>query len=226
MPESLPLFPLQTVLLPGASLPLHIFEPRYRQLTVDLVKGVVPEKRFGVTAIKKPISEEVDKADQLSAVGCSAVLRQATRLPDGRYDVVTTGERRFRLLDLDTTSAPYLVGTVEWIPDAEIPADKAGRAGPLEESARAAYRRYCETAWEREDWTEPDEDTQTGALAYLLAADALLPMGDRQALLEETRPLHRLRMTYQLLTREAGIIAALHAVPAPATAFATPMNLN
>lgn len=227
MPETLPLFPLQTVLLPGANLPLHIFEPRYRQLTVDLVKGVVPEKRFGVTAIKAPVTEEVDKADQLMAIGCSAVLRQATRLPDGRYDIVTTGERRFRLLDLDATSAPYLIGTVEWVSDARIPASKADRVGPLEDSARAAYRRYCETAWEREDWTEPDEDTETGALAHLLAADCLLPVEDRQALLEEIRPLYRLRMVYRLLTREAGIISALRAVPAPASAFSSaPMNLN
>jgi uncharacterized protein len=227
VPETLPLFPLQTVLLPGANLPLHIFEPRYRQLTVDLVKGVVPEKRFGVAAIRTPVTEEVEKADQLSAIGCSAVLRQATRLPDGRYDIITTGERRFRLLDLDTTSAPYLVGTVEWVPDAQIPASKADRISALEKTARAAYRRYCETAWEREDWSEPEEDIEPGRLAHLLAADCLLPMADRQALLEEIRPLHRLRMVYSLLTREAGIISALHAVPAPATAFSSaPMNLN
>ncbi|MBP2324060.1 Lon protease-like protein [Kibdelosporangium banguiense] len=226
MPETLPLFPLQTVLLPGANLPLHIFEPRYRQLTVDLVKGVVPDKRFGVAAIRTPLIEEVDKPDQLAAVGCSAILRQATRLGDGRYDIVTTGERRFRLLDLDATSAPYLIGTVEWIPDAQIPPAKADRVASLERSARAAYRRYCETAWEREDWTEPDEDTDIGNLAHLLAADCLLPIEDRQTLLEEVRPLHRLRMVYSLLTREAGIIAALRAVPAPASAFSAPMNLN
>jgi len=226
VPETLPLFPLQTVLLPGANLPLHIFEPRYRQLTVDLVTGTVPEKRFGVVAMKAPVTEEVDKVDQLLAVGCSAVLRQATRLPDGRYDIITTGERRFRLLDLDATSAPYLVGTVAWIPDAEIPPGGAERIGSLSQSARAAYRRYCETAWEREDWDEPAEDTDPADFAHLLSADALLPMEDRQALLEEIRPMHRLRMVYSLLTREAGIIAALHAVPAPASAFAAPITLN
>jgi uncharacterized protein len=226
VPELLPLFPLQTVLLPGANLPLHIFEPRYRQLTVDMVTGEIPEKRFGVVAIKTAVTEEVDKADQLLAIGCSALLRQATRLPDGRYDIITTGERRFRLLDLDATSAPYLMGTIEWVPDAEIPPSHADRVPGLSKSARIAYRRYCETAWEREDWTEPAEDTEIGNLAHLLAADCLLPMEDRQALLEEIRPLHRLRMVYRLLTREAGIISALRAVPAPASAFAAPMNLN
>jgi uncharacterized protein len=226
VPESLPLFPLQTVLLPGANLPLHIFEPRYRQLTVDLVTGAVPDKRFGILAIRTPVSEEVDKADQLMAIGCSAQLRQATRLPDGRYDIITTGERRFRLLDLDAASAPYLMGTIEWVPDTEIPPSHAERVPSLSKSARIAYRRCCETAWDREDWTEPDEDTDVGNLAHLLAADCLLPMEDRQALLEEIRPLHRLRTVYRLLTREAGIISALRAVPAPAGAFSAPVNLN
>ncbi|MBE1464504.1 LON peptidase substrate-binding domain-containing protein [Kibdelosporangium phytohabitans] len=226
MPATLPLFPLQTVLLPGANLPLHVFEPRYRQLTVDLVTGTVPEKRFGVIAMKAPVAEEVDKVDQLLPIGCSAVLRQATRLPDGRYDIITTGERRFRLLDLDSTSAPYLIGTVDWIPDTRTPPAMAERIGSLADSARAAYRRYCDTAWEKGDWDEPADDTDPADLAHLLAADALLPIEDRQALLEETRAAHRLRMVYSLLTREAGIIAALRAVPAPASAFATKMNLN
>ena len=51
--ETLPLFPLGTVLMPGASLPLHIFEPRYRQLTVDLVTGAVPDRQFGVVAVRE-----------------------------------------------------------------------------------------------------------------------------------------------------------------------------
>ena len=147
MPESLPLFPLQTVLLPGANLPLHIFEPRYRQLTVDLVTGAVPGKRFGVTAIRTPTLEEVEKVDQLHEIGCSSLLRQATRLPDGRYDIVTTGERRFRLLDLDTSSAPYLIGTVEWVPDATISPAGAERIPGLTESARMAYRRRTMPSW-------------------------------------------------------------------------------
>ena len=53
MVANLPLFPLSTVLMPGAPLPLHIFEPRYRQLTVDLVTGAVPGKQFGVIAVRE-----------------------------------------------------------------------------------------------------------------------------------------------------------------------------
>jgi uncharacterized protein len=217
--EPLPLFPLQTVLLPGATLPLHVFEPRYRQLTVDLMTGALPGKRFGVIALAPSYDVEVTTREQLKPVGCAAILRQASRLPDGRFDVVTLGEQRFRLLELDATSAPYLMGTVEWVPDtpAIVPGQRSmsDTIGSLVESARSAYRRYCQAAWKKGDWTEPADDVEVGALAYLLATDCLLPLDDRQRILEETRPLHRLRMVGQLLSREAGILATLRAVPAP-----------
>ena len=226
MADSLPLFPLRAVLLPGANLPLHIFEPRYRQLTVDLVNGTVPDRQFGVIALRPSTEREVTELAQLSAIGCSAALREAKRLPDGRFDIITTGERRFRLLELDTTSAPYLMGRVEWVPDVEQPTAAADSVSLLAESARSAHRRYCTAAWQREDWSEPDADTATCELAHALAADCLLSMEDRQDLLEETRPLHRLRMVGRLLNREAGFLSALRAVPAPPSEFSEPICLN
>ncbi|WP_018684525.1 LON peptidase substrate-binding domain-containing protein [Actinokineospora enzanensis] len=226
MADSLPLFPLRAVLLPGANLPLHIFEPRYRQLTVDLVTGALPERRFGVVALRPSMEHEVTDLSQLRAIGCSANLRQAKRLPDGRFDIVTTGERRFRLLDLDTTSAPYLMATVDWVPDTDQPTTAADTVTLLAESARSAHRRYCHAAWDRDDWTEPEPDVETCELAHALAADCLLSLEDRQRLLEETRPLHRLRMVGQLLNREAGILSTLRAVPAPPSEFSAPISMN
>ena len=230
MPDTLPLFPLQTVLLPNAALPLHIFEPRYRQLTIDLMTGTVPGKRFGVVALNPSPEIEITTLDQVQTIGCAALLRQATQLPDGRFDIVTTGEQRFRLLDLDASSAPYLVGTVEWVPDTPtvIPGQRAATdtVDSLIETARAAYRRYCQAAWHNGDWTEPADEVATAELAHLLATDCLLPLDDRQKILEETRPLHRLRMVTQLLTREAGILVALRAVPAPPAEFRHQANRN
>jgi uncharacterized protein len=226
VPETLPLFPLQAVLLPGAHLPLHIFEPRYRQLTVDLVTGVIPGKRFGVVALRPSLDVEVTSLDQLRRIGCSAVLRQAKRLPDGRFDIVTSGERRFRLLALDTTSAPYLVGAVEWVPDTDSPGVGEDTVQVLLSGARSAHRRYCHAAWNSGDWSEPPEDTDAAGLAHVLASDCLLTIDDRQRLLEETRPLHRLRLVRKMLNREAGILATLRAVPAPPAEFQTDFSLN
>jgi hypothetical protein len=230
VPETLPLFPLQTVLLPGTPLPLHIFEPRYRQLTVDLMKGTMPDKRFGVIALAPSPDVEVTSCAQLQPVGCAALLRQAKSLPDGRFDIVSMGERRFRLLAVDASSAPYLLGAIEWVPDAPavIPGqrDAEETIGSLANAARAAYRRYCRAAWQQGDWTEPDEDTEVAQLAHQLAGDCLLPLEDRQRLLEETRPLHRLRLVGRMLNREAGILATLRAVPQPPTELRRHVNKN
>ncbi|MQA07045.1 MAG: peptidase [Pseudonocardiaceae bacterium] len=222
----LPLFPLQTVLLPGALLPLHIFEPRYRQLTVDLVQETVPDRCFGVVAIRDTWAQEIEAPDQLHEIGCSTLLREAKQLPDGRFDIVTTGQRRFRILDIDTDAAPYLMAEVDWIPDEALPEGSEEAAVRLAEATRATHRRYCQAAWERKDWNEPDADTDVASLAYLLAADCLLAMPDRQRLLEETQPLRRLRMVCRILAMEAGFLNALRAVPTHTSELSSSMSLN
>jgi Lon protease-like protein len=137
MSELLPLFPLGTVLYPGLPLPLHIFEERYRQLVRDLLAGPQPPA-FGVIAIREGRETGVDGVAALFPVGCTAVLRQVQRYPDGRYDIVTAGARRFRLAGLEE-SGPYLRGEVEYL--AESVGDEAAaqtEAGVV----RAAFHGY------------------------------------------------------------------------------------
>ena len=223
----LPLFPLGTVLLPGAALPLHIFEPRYRQLTVDLVTGAVPGRSFGVVAIRQGHEIGDLSAIELHQMGCTAVLQEAKRLPDGRFDVVTTGERRFRIVDVDASSAPYLIGAVEYVPDEDLPDERQqALLGPLAAAARAAHRHYCATAWRNGDWHEPDHDVTPEELAHLLAADCLLSLEDRQHLLEETQPAARLLLVRRMLLREAEFLRELRAVPVPFTQFAIESSKN
>jgi hypothetical protein len=254
--ETLPLFPLGTVLLPGAPLPLHVFEPRYRQMTIDLVTGAVPGKQFGVVAVREGWGPD-DGPEGLHEVGCTAALREVRRLPDGRFDMLTVGDRRFRLLDVDDTAAPYLVANIEWIPDVE--GDDPEAMEPLERAARAAHRRYCttartyrrsadaaEAALSGEDPTEavePEEDPEpaveappvgadedgpvdTAVLAHVLASDCLLPLGDRQEILEQTCPRKRLEMVSHSMAREAELLGRLHAVWAPTAKFAVPSSDN
>src|SRR5579859_252727 len=111
MSETLPLFPLGTVLFPGLLLPLHIFEDRYRQLMRDLLDGPEPH-RFGVIAIRRGRETGVDGIRALYEIGCIATLRQVNALDDGQYDIVTVGTHRFRLASLDD-SGPYLRGQVD-----------------------------------------------------------------------------------------------------------------
>lgn len=226
MAASLPVFPLSTVLMPGATLPLHIFEPRYRQLTVDLVTGAVPDKQFAVVAVRDGWTPDDDGLAGLHPVGCTAELVDVRRLPDGRFDIVTRGSRRFRLLDIDADAKPYLMGSVEFLPDEDLAPDHRDLTRMLTASARDAHRRYCATAWQSGDWSEPAADLEPATLPHVLAADCLLPIGDRQQLLEQTSPIERLRMVRTLLARETGLLSALRAVPAPLTAFAVEHGTN
>jgi Lon protease-like protein len=223
--ETVPVFPLGTVLMPGAMLPLHIFEPRYRQLTIDLVTGAVPDKEFGVVAVREGWTPDDDGVHGLHAVGCTAELRDVRRLPDGRFDIVTRGARRFRLLDLDTESKPYLTGSVEFLPDGEFEGGE-DLTSMLTAAARDAHRRYCGTAWKNDDWSEPDADIPPAELAGVLAADCLLPLADRQRLLEQVSPTERLRAVRLLLARETGLLTQLRAVPAPITTYSVEHSAN
>ena len=225
MPTTIPLFPLGTVLMPGSSLPLHIFEPRYRQLVVDLVTGAIPGKQFGVVAVRDGWTPDDDGIDGLHTVGCTADLLDVRRLADGRYDIVTRGAQRFRLLGIDTDSKPYLLADVEYLPD-DAGAPPAELTTVLVDAARDAHRRYCATAWSTDDWTEPAPDVEPRNLPHVLASDCLLSIGDRQRLLEQTCPTTRLRMVRTLLARETGLLAQLRAVPAPLTSFAVEHSAN
>ena len=90
----LPMFPLGTVLFPGEVLPLHVFEPRYRQLVQDCLVGV-PE--FGVVLIER--GSEVGGGDARHEVATVAKVAQVAELPDGRYAIMVVGDRRVRVVD-------------------------------------------------------------------------------------------------------------------------------
>ncbi|MBK0867294.1 MULTISPECIES: LON peptidase substrate-binding domain-containing protein [unclassified Saccharopolyspora] len=225
MTDTLPLFPLSTVLLPGAALPLHIFESRYRQLVLDLVNDVVPDRRFGVVGIRQGWEVGDDNVDSMYDVGCSARLQQVQQLPQGRYDVSADGAQRFRLLQIDREAAPYLMARVEWLPDTEPAEDP--RIGPrLDAAARAAHERYHGTGLRGDHYDPPAADTELADLAYALAEDCVLSTEDRQELLAETDPLARLRLVRRLLVREAEFLRELRAIPAPLAEFTEGTSVN
>src|ERR1700682_3703511 len=110
----LPLFPLeQVVLFPGMSLPLHIFEERYK---VMIGACQVTDQVFGVLLIRN--GTEVGAPAQPERVGCTARMLRIDRLPDGRMTILTIGEQRFRLDGPPRVmSEGYLVGDVQFLPD-------------------------------------------------------------------------------------------------------------
>jgi uncharacterized protein len=230
--ESLPLFPLGMVLFPSVLMPLHIFEERYRELVRALLAGEAENQWFGVVAIRQGWEVGADAAGALHRVGCSAELRQVSRLPDGRYDVLTVGRRRFKLLGVDTTSRPYLVGTVEWLPDEDAGAPAGGptaaKAHDLAGAVSTAFGAYLEavaTARGLRGQPQPMPEDPT-ALSHLVASAALLTLDDRQALLEEPGTVARLLATLALLQHETRMVRTLRVVPAPLSELPAPKHLN
>jgi Lon protease-like protein len=212
MSETLPLFPLGTVLFPGLLLPLHIFEDRYRQLVRDLADG--PEPRlFGVIAIRHGRETGVDGIQALHEIGCTAALRQVKPLEDGRYDVITVGTQRFRLASLDD-SGPYLRGQVDLL--TEEAGDEAAAAQAVR-VVRDGFRAYLNALAERgvTQVSAPELPEDPVTLSYLVAASMIIDLSDRQALLAEPDALHRLTAERALLSRELAMLRALTATPAP-----------
>lgn len=221
----MPLFPLGSVVLPGTSLPLHIFEPRYRQLTTDLMEGTVSDRRFGVICIRQGWEVGENNIAALYDIGCSVLVRHVRQLPAGRFDLVTEGERRFQLQEVDRHSAPYLMGTVRWLPDTEPDNDSEAVRRRLAASALAAHERYHNAA-PGQDRSRTPRDIATDKLAYALADNCVLSTEDRQELLAETDPVARLRLVRGLLRRESEFLRALRAIPAPLRRFAQESGAN
>jgi Lon protease-like protein len=127
----LPMFPLSAVLFPHASMPLHVFEPRYRALLRDCLAG---EARFGIVLIER--GSEVGGSDQRSALGTRGVITEAAELPDGRWVLEVAGEE--------------LIEVEEWLPDDPYPValvrpvaavEKAEDVAPLVGAAGQRVRR-------------------------------------------------------------------------------------
>lgn len=222
MGETLPLFPLGTVLYPGLVLPLHVFEDRYRQLVRDLLEQPEP-REFGVVAIREGRETGADGVSSLYEIGCVATVRRVTPHDDGRFDLVTVGGRRFRLLGVDR-SRPYLRGDVDFLPD-DAGDETKGRAEA--QAVQQAFRVYLDTlATEGEVRVKvPDLPDEPVLLSYLVAAALIVDLPVKQALLAEPDAAVRLAAERALLAREISMTRTLTATPAPDLRH-TPYNPN
>jgi Lon protease-like protein len=171
--ETLPLFPLNTVLFPGQLLPLHIFEPRYRQMIGECIQH---GQAFGVVLIRS--GEEVGETADPCKVGTTAHIVQVESVNDGRMNILCVGKARFRIAHL-LHDKPYLSGQVElwpWEPYSEGGADI--------DRIRRQLDRYlhilAEMADSQLDLSLPDEPA---ALANIAASVLQIDLNEKQRLL-------------------------------------------
>lgn len=162
MSTLLPLFPLDVVLLPGMPIPLHIFEPRYREMIGECL---AQKQAFGIVRAKE---------DSIAEIGCTAEILEVTkRYDDGRMDIVCEGRRRFEVMGLNQERT-YLQAEVTYFDD-----EPGLAAADQIDEALQLYRDLMRLA---EAESEAPEAT-TDQLSFQLAAPMPLDLDFKQTLL-------------------------------------------
>jgi Lon protease-like protein len=212
--DTLPMFPLNAVLFPGVSVPLEVFEDRYRALVHHLLRVPDPAERlFGSVAIREGYEVGDHGAQSLCKVGCRVQLTEVEPHPDGTFSIVAVGLERIEIERLDVTG-PFPVGHVVERPEsvAVVPED-------VLEQARATFTAYrAALAGLRSDPYTGTLPKDPSYLSWTLAACAPLPMQERQSLLEAEDATERLILVTDLLRTE---LRAMNVIPSlPATEVA------
>jgi len=183
--DDIGLFPLGIVLVPGERLPLHIFEPRYRELIAECLDGGT---EFGLV---------LGGDDEIRSVGTTAaVVEVLQRLPDGRLDIVVEGRERFRIVE-ETDGRSFRTARVEELADTgeEPEADEIDRC-------LTAFRRLAEAAEAELEDSEPGRE----GLGYWIAARVDFGVDAKQELLELRSERERVVRLAELLARATGAI--------------------
>ena|SRR5687767_4319716 len=193
--RELPLFPLPLVLFPGAPLPLHIFEERYRRLLADVRAS---NNLFGLSYFAPDAADSARRPPEGHA-GCATEVVEAQSLPDGRSNILTIGVVRYRVEEYVERGDPYLVARVEFFEDdAEDAAAVARRAAEVNELFMRIARAMRAASDERGALPElPVEDPER--LSFLVAAVVEMEAESKQRLLETRSTSERLRRLYTML---------------------------
>jgi Lon protease-like protein len=194
--HELPLFPLNAVLFPGQTLPLHIFEPRYRIMIRRCIENDEP---FAVVLARD------EEPDEPHDIGTSARVTDAKRLSDGRMNILTLGEERFRLHNFRVSEHGYLIGDVTPFPFVEdvVPAD------PLVNTVSQRLARYLKLLGEANGLSFRFDQfpTQPVDVAVFTAIALRLPLEQKQFLLSQARVTDLLAIESEVLREELKIMS-------------------
>jgi Lon protease-like protein len=201
LPPTIPVFPLPNVVLfPQVFLPLHIFEPRYREMVADALEG---DRLIGMVLLRPGWQADYDGRPAVYPVGCAGVITHHDRLPDGRYNIVLRGLEKFRITGEDA-SRSYRVATIdslhEQLADDERDAIRAARQRLEKLLVPQPRGRSADTMLPA---SLNDEDL-VNTLAQYMEFEPL----EKQALLEREGTLARCRSLIELL--EMKLLAARH----------------
>jgi Lon protease-like protein len=192
--RTLPFFPLPVVLFPGVTLPLHIFEPRYRRMVADVMEG---DRLFALARLPEGVAEtELPRGH----VGCLAHIEQVQMLADGRSNIAVMGRERVALDHYVTSALPYHVVTFTGYEDdaAAAPADEE-----TADRLRSTFGRVADAArrLSEDRRTLPELPDDPALLPFRIAAMIDLDLDTRQEILESRSVAARLGTLQSLLDR-------------------------
>jgi len=211
MIRTLGLFPLSTVLFPGAALRLHVFEERYK----ELIGGCISRREaFGVVLDRngKEVGDELDPV----GVGTAARILEVAMLNEGRMFIVTRGVARFRIEEI-LQKQPFFSARVSFLRE---PLGSSVEAPALTSAAGERFNDYLQAllallGGEFDDVEVPDDATAT---SYLIADTLQVPPVVKQRLLEAESAAQRLRLEIMLMDAETRRLRSLKAGESEATA--------
>ncbi len=186
----IPLFPLRTVLFPGGSMPLRIFEPRYLEMVSECLKS---GGKFGICLIRE--GSETGKAPTFQEIGTLGSISYWQRLPNGMLGVTVRGEQRFRILSSRTMANQLVRARVELLP--------AEQRSPIPEHCRHAPELLSHMLEQLGlPYNKPPFHYEDASWVGCRLAELLpLSLGQKQQLLQLTDPLQRLERLHQLLEK-------------------------
>ena len=194
LPFSIPIFPLPTVVLfPNVFLPLHIFEPRYRQMIAESLAG---DRIIGMVLLRQGYEDDYDGCPPIYATGCSGLITHSERLEDGRYNLVLQGLEKFTIHAEEAPAAGRLYRSAVITPLQEsVGAGERDQLRSLRQRLESLLAPLMAAGLERSlSPAMPDEDL-VNALAQYLEFEPL----EKLALLEQHGALARCRTMVDLL---------------------------
>ncbi len=201
LPATIPLFPLPNVVLfPNVCLPLHIFEPRYRDMTADALKG---DRIIGMVLLRPGWEGNYEGRPETYEIGCAGLITHAEKLEDGRYNLVLRGMEKFRILR-EEGQRSYRRADVQAIHEAPSGVDREVMRGERRRlESLLVPQPQGRGADPKVPPSMPDEEL-VNALAQYLDLEVV----ERQALLERDGLVNRCRSLIELL--EMKVITARH----------------
>jgi Lon protease-like protein len=197
LPPQIPIFPLEpTMLFPGVSRPLHIFEPRYRAMVTDALKG---DRIIGMVTLKPGYEADYAGRPPIYEIGCAGMITDVEELPGGRFNIVLRGLVKFRVITEDHSRA-YRFARVDPLP--EVLTDS-------QRSELHARRQRLEALITKGSDSKVEPNTTDEELINMVAQHLPMEQSKRQQLLELENLLMRAQALIELIESKVGVTVML-----------------